>query len=168
MRVQPYGEVDDSHGRFISMECPVTVTPVTGRARSKRTVATIDFPGWCARPACRKEFRRTVGATGRPSDYCSAECQRLVHAERKAVAARVKRLEEMLRQARTDLDGFNAHDLDKPLGSASHQRVEVALGKAGTALKYISGDTPGVPELAELVDAVTALASEARTNEDVA
>lgn len=53
-----------------------------------------------------------MGATGRPSDYCSPECQRLVHAERKAVAARVRRLEEVLRQARTDLDGFSAHDLE--------------------------------------------------------
>jgi hypothetical protein len=77
-------------------------------------------------------------------------------------------LEEMLRQARTDLDGFSAHDLDKPLGNASHQRVDVALGKAGTALKYIAADNPGVPELAELVDAVAALISESRSSEEVA
>jgi hypothetical protein len=146
----------------------VTVTPVEGRGRGKRTGSASDFPGWCARPACRNEFRRTVGATGRPSDYCSPECQRLVHTERKAVAARVRRLEEMLRQARTDLDGFSAHDLEKPLGSASHQRVEVALGKAGTALKYIAADNAGMAELRELVDAVAALISESRTGEEVA
>lgn len=146
----------------------MTVTPVESRGRRKRTGATTDFPGWCARPACRREFRRTVGATGRPSDYCSPECQRLVHGERKAVAARVRRLEEMLRQAQTDLDGFSAHDLDKPLGSASHQRAEVALGKAATALKYVAPDSPGIPELAELVDAATALISESRKSEGVA
>jgi hypothetical protein len=146
----------------------VTVTPVDGRARSKRARAAPDFPGWCARPACRKEFRRTVGATGRPSEYCSPDCQRLVHTEKKAVAARVKRLEEMLRQARTDLDGFNAHDLEKPLGSTSHQLVEIALGKAQTALKYIATDGPGVSELAELVGAVAALITETRASEEVA
>lgn len=74
----------------------------------------------------------------------------------------------MLRQAQTDLDGFSAHDLEKPLGNAGHQRVEVALGKAGTALKYVAADNPGVPELAELVDAVAAFISEARTGEEVA
>jgi hypothetical protein len=71
----------------------------------------------------------------------------------------------VLRQARTNLDGFSAHDLEKPLGSANHQRVEVALGKAGTALKYIAADNPGMPEL---VDAVTTLISESRTGEEVA
>lgn len=146
----------------------MTITPVDGRGRRKRTGPASDFPGWCARPACRKEFRRTIGATGRPSDYCSPECQRLVHIERKAVAARVRRLEEMLRQARTDLDGFSAHDLEQPLGSADHQRVEVALGKAGTALKYLATDNPGMPELAELVDAVAALISKSPTGEEVA
>ncbi len=146
----------------------MAVTPVEGRGRGKRAGSRSDFPGWCARPACRQEFRRTVGATGRPSDYCSPECQRLVHTERKSVAARVRRLEEMLRQARTDLDGFTAHDLEQPLGSANHQRVEVALGKAGTALKYIATDSPGIPELGELVDAVAALISESRTGEEVA
>lgn len=74
----------------------------------------------------------------------------------------------MLRQAQTDLDGFSAHDLEKPLGNASHQRVEVALGMAGTALKYVSADNPGMPELAELVDAVAAFISEARAGEEVA
>lgn len=144
----------------------MTVTPVEGRG--KRTGSATDFPGWCARPACRNEFRRTLGATGRPSDYCSSECQRLVHTERRAVASRVRRLEEMLRQARTDLDGFSAHDLEKPLGSASHQRVEVALGKAGTALKYIAVDSAGMLELGELVDAVAEFMSESRTGEEVA
>jgi hypothetical protein len=145
----------------------MTVTSVKGRTSARRTAATT-LPGWCARPACRQEFRRTVGATGRPSEYCGSECQRLVHAERKAVAARVRRLEEMLRQARTDLDGFNAHDLEKPLGSASHQLVEVALGNARTALKYIPADGRGVPELAELVGAVTTLITETRVPEEVA
>ncbi len=74
----------------------------------------------------------------------------------------------MLRQARTDLDGFSAHDLEKPLGSASHQRVEVALGKAGTALKYIAADSAGMLELGELVDAVAEFMSESRTGEEVA
>lgn len=143
----------------------MTVAPVRGRARSKRTGATTDSPGWCARPACRKEFRRTVGATGRPSDYCSADCQRLVHAEKRAVAARVKRLEEMLRQTRTDFDAFVAHDLDAPLGSTDQQRVDIALGKAETAVKYIGADSPGIAELTELLAAVTALVAGTATSE---
>jgi hypothetical protein len=145
----------------------MTVTSVEGRSSSKRASGGTTFPGWCARPACRKEFRRSLGATGRPSEYCDPECQRLVHAEKKAVAARVRRLEEMLRQARTDLDGFNAHDLDRQLGGTNHQ-VEVALGKAQTALKYIPADGSGASELAELVGAVTALISVNHAPDEVA
>jgi hypothetical protein len=52
-------------------------------------------------------------------------------------------MEELLRQARADLDAFDAHDLDKPLGSTDHQRLEVAAGKAATALKYVAADSPG-------------------------
>lgn len=65
-------------------------------------------------------------------------------------------------------DGGLGLDPRPPLGSANHQRVEVALGKAGTALKYVAADNPGMPELGELVDAVAALISESRTGEEVA
>ena len=77
-------------------------------------------------------------------------------------------MEELLRQAPTDLDAFDAHDLDRPLGSTDHQRLEVAGGKAATALKYVTTDSPGVPELAELVDAVTAIIAHGRPGEEVA
>lgn len=145
----------------------MTVTSVNGRAKTKATAAT-DYPGWCARPACRKEFRRTVGVGGRPNHYCSPECQQAMRTERKAAAAKVRRIEEMLRQARTDLDAFDAHDLDKALESTDYQRADVALGKAATALKYLAADSPGLPELAELANAVTALIAKARPDEEVA
>ena len=131
----------------------MTVTSVNDRAKNKNATV-VDYPGYCARPACRKEFRRTIGVSGHPRQYCSTECQQVMRTERKAAAAKVRRMEELLRQARTDLDAFDAHDLGKPLGSADHQLLEVAAAKA-TALKYVAADTPGMPELAELFDAVT-------------
>lgn len=142
----------------------MTVTSVKNRAK-----ATVDdYPGYCARPACRKEFRRVTGVSGRPNQYCSTDCQQTVRTERKAVAAKVRRIEEMLRQARTDLDAFDAHDLDKPIRSVSHNQLGVAVSKAATALKYVPADTPGIAELAELVEAVALLVPSDPASEEVA
>jgi hypothetical protein len=61
----PYAAADGFHDRFMHTRSAVTVASVSGRARHKKP-AVVDYPGYCARPACRKEFRRTIGVSGHP------------------------------------------------------------------------------------------------------
>ena len=126
---------------------------VTGvRRRSTRGSSAEDHPGYCARPACRAEFRR-IAVAGRPNRYCSDECRHAVRTERKSVEARIRHAEGLLAQARADLNVFDADDRSMPV--SDEQRALVAIAQARTALRYIQDQNPpGLAELRELVEAV--------------
>lgn len=136
----------------------MTVTPVSRRTRpTAKESGSEDQVGKCARPACREEFRRTITA-GRPNRYCGDDCRQRARTERRSAEAMVRHAEDLLRQARADLDVFDADDADAELGSDVTLRAKIALGSATSALRYIKErDGAGVPELAELVAAVTPL-----------
>jgi hypothetical protein len=115
-----------------------------------------DYPGYCARPSCRKEFRR-VAATGRPGRFCSDNCRRVAQTEQRAAEAKVRHMEANLRQARGDLADFFTGDMEGSHGDAQHN-AEVALAQPGAALRYISdSEVPGILELRALYEAVKPL-----------
>jgi hypothetical protein len=134
----------------------MTVTPVN--RRSKNTGPATDgvgLIGYCARPGCRKEFRREVIA-GRPKRFCSDPCQQKARTERRSAEAKVRHAEDLLRQARIDLVAFDADDPGATRGGTQDARLQVALGQARTALRYVDKDAAGIHELQELTDAVVA------------
>lgn len=134
----------------------MSVTPVNHRGRPKTTDVEGGI-GRCARPSCRKEFRRTVTA-GRPSRYCEESCRQKARTERKSAEAMLRHAEDLRRQARADLDVFDADDADALLAADQMARAREALAAATAALRYIGGNSnAGIQELADLVSAVAPL-----------
>lgn len=134
----------------------MSVASVSQRGRS--AAAEVDGGiGRCARPACRKEFRRTITA-GRPSRYCEDACKQKARTERKSAEAVLRHAEDLRRQARADLDVFDADDSNAVLAGDQLARAREALAAAATALRYIGGQPgAGIAELSELVAAVAPL-----------
>jgi len=158
---------DEFPGNFLHGEADVTVTPVDRRSRSKTAASASDgLIAYCARPRCRGEFRRKTVA-GRPARYCSDECLQKARTERRSAEARARHAEDLLRQARVDLDAFDADDAVASLGGDQQGRLQVALGQARTALRYVGTEGAGLAELQELVAAATAVL-ETRSSTSVA
>lgn len=135
----------------------MTVSPVGRRTRSNSSAELDGGIGRCARPSCRKEFRRVVAA-GRPSRYCEESCRQKARTERKSAEAVLRHADDLRRQARADLDVFDADDPDAVLAGDQLARAREALAAATAALRYIAAQsTPGIKELADLVSAVAPL-----------
>lgn len=114
--------------------------------------------GFCARPNCRKEFRRDDGP-GRPAHYCSDLCRKNAAKERRTIAARLKHYERQVEQLRIDLAAFTG-PIDGEGGDATeHVRLrreaELAVSQASGAVQFVRGsDDPAAKQLCRLHDAV--------------
>lgn len=112
-----------------------------------------DAVDYCARPKCRKEFRRQLGP-GRRREYCSDECRRTAETEYKRTKAMLRRHEQLVAKFRADLAAFG-RDEDGP-ESAEAVDVQVALARAEGILDYAD---PGERLYDELHRATVALKS---------
>lgn len=134
----------------------MTATPTSPLAIHIRQDATADdVVDFCARPLCRREFRRAAGP-GRPRDYCSDTCRRSAQKELKAAKLRLSRFEALVAQFRLDVAAFTA-DSDPELltqGSLRAHAVE-AVAEARGALPFIArSDDPAARAFASLYDGV--------------
>jgi hypothetical protein len=118
-----------------------------------------DLVDYCARPACRREFRRGPGR-GRRQAYCSEVCRRSAEREFRQSTQRLSHFEGVVEQLRVDVAAFgrsvSTSDLD-PSSVASDQRraAEDAVVRAGGILAFVDGSSdPMVGELRALYAAV--------------
>jgi hypothetical protein len=143
---------------------PAAVPTPVGDGRLKE-VASLTCR--CARPACRREFRREV-TRGRPQLYCSETCRGNADREYRAARTVVAHYEDALELARADVAAFGrdpdsgdngdsgdsgvmtAGDRDAALATARE-----ALAHARAVADYAPAEDPRVRDvLRELVAAV--------------
>lgn len=113
---------------------------------------------FCARPMCRKEFRRSTGP-GRRQSYCSEICRRTAERERRQTRARLDHFESVVEQLRIDLAAFGdtATEGDGAEVSIHVERAaKDAVIRAQGIVEFASD--PSNPFAAELVALVTAVA----------
>lgn len=126
----------------------------------------------CARPACRREFRREV-TRGRPQLYCSETCRGNADREYRAARTVVAHYEDALELARADVAAFGrnpdsgdsgdsgvmtAGDRDAALATARE-----TLAHARAVAEYAPAEDPRVRDvLRELVAAVHPILARAR------
>lgn len=125
-----------------------------------------DFVDECARPMCRREFRRAVTA-GRPQEYCDEFCRRQAGKEIRRLKAKLARYEALAQQTRIDVA---AHGRDSELGdigsvtSVERRAAEDAVVKAEGVLDVVGDqDTPVLRHFKALFDAVAPVIREGRS-----
>lgn len=110
---------------------------------------------YCARPICRREFRRTTGP-GRPRAYCSELCRRSAQNELRLARQRLARFEALADQCRRDVAVFTA-DSD-PVGRDPRHQAQTALQTATGALPFIRNlDEPAAQAFVALYEGVAPL-----------
>ncbi len=119
-----------------------------------------ELPDYCARPACRREFRRLAGP-GRRQAYCSEVCRRAAERELRHARSRLRHFEELVEQCRADVASFGhaeADDNDSDVGSDPKRRAELAVARAAGIVE-ITGDAedPIAREFRQLYLAVVPL-----------
>lgn len=142
----------------------VTGEPVTGLVSGSQPRDIDDAPGdvgFCARPLCRKEFRRDDGP-GRPAHYCSDICRKNAAKERRQIAARLRHFERQVEQLRIDLAAFTGPIDEGTAEPTQHVRVrreaELAVSQASGAVVFVRhSDDPAAQQLCRLYDAVVPL-----------
>lgn len=141
------------------MEAARPKAEADGRTRHDQDAdSLIDY---CARPLCRKEFRRAVGP-GRRQAYCSDFCRRTAERELRRTRIRLAHYESVVGMLRTDLAAFGKLESD---GADSEGRpslddrreAEDAVRRAAGALAFADHDEPAVQELQRLYEAVLPL-----------
>lgn len=122
-----------------------------------------ELADFCARPACRREFRRTLGP-GRRQAYCSEICRRSAEREFRQVAQRLKHFEGVVGQLRVDLAAFGrpgGSDDSAPEESArpdARANAAKAVARVGGILTFIGDSSePLAKELRVLYEAVAPL-----------
>lgn len=121
-----------------------------------------ELPDYCARPECRREFRRTLGP-GRRQAFCSEICRRTAEKELRQVRARLQHFETIVDQLRVDVAAFDRGEREaaSPRPQASQWMEAVAaLARAAGVLSVANPDTPLLGELQRLHDAVAPLLTE--------
>lgn len=137
---------------------PATVPPAVGDGRLEE-VASLTCR--CARPACRREFRREV-TRGRPQLYCSETCRGNADREYRAARTVVAHYEDALELARADVAAFgrNPDSGDSGVVTAGDRDAALAtaretLAHARAVAEYAPAEDPRVRDvLKELVAAV--------------
>lgn len=118
---------------------------------------------YCARPMCRREFRRSTGP-GRPRDYCSETCRRSAQKELRVARLRLARFEALVEQFRKDVAAFTADsegDLSDEASLRSQARAAVA--EARGALPFLQkSEELGARALVTLYDGVAPYVDRAR------
>lgn len=115
--------------------------------RGTQNPPTGGYPTYCARPACRREFRSVQGR------YCSAQCAQLAVCELRQARSRLHALTAQVRQAADDVAAFHTADMGN---QRTPLDIHVAVSSARAALRYLPAGDPGVPELQALADAADA------------
>jgi hypothetical protein len=127
--------------------------PRRSRATSSETVTTV-----CARPTCRREFTQRLDR-GRPRNYCSAECRRLVDSERRRTRSRLEHYQQNVDRLRADAAAYICgertaqHPVETPDGSRS-QALEAALIRAEGVIAGAGPKNRLASEMTLLVDAM--------------
>lgn len=109
---------------------------------------------YCARPRCRREFRRSTGR-GRPRDYCSDTCRRSAQNELREARLRLARFEALVAQFRTDVAAFTG-DTEAETGEvAPRLRALEALAEAKGAHPFlVKSDDAGARAFVALYEGV--------------
>lgn len=111
-----------------------------------------DLVHYCARPNCRKEFRKATGP-GRRRAYCSDVCRRLAEKEQRRLQARLARFEALADQARADIAAHGREDDAAPPDPM--RAAEDALARVEGALIFAGqSPNPAAQELRRLYEAV--------------
>lgn len=127
-----------------------------GAKRRTRDAADIEHEeaaAFCARPACRQEYRRMT-QPGRPQQYCSPVCRRTAEKELRRLRARLLHFQGVVKQTRIDL-AAHGHDENAESTIDAAAVASNALGRAAGVLRFV-GDSndPLADELQRLFDAV--------------
>jgi hypothetical protein len=139
---------------------PISTSPADGQeVHGEASQRLVDY---CARPACREEFRRQAGP-GRRQAYCSEFCRRSAERELRQARKRLAHFEGVVEQLRVDVAAFGrsaaGEDRDGVADPIDEQRkAEDALTRVGGVLAFAGqSHDPLIKELRDLHDAVTAL-----------
>jgi hypothetical protein len=112
---------------------------------------------YCARPACRQEFRRLLGR-GRRQAYCTDLCRRAAERELRQLRSRLAHFDSLVDQLRVDVAAFGHSDReDRTLtkGDDTQRTAELAVARAGGVVAFVRGsEDPLAVELRMLYDAV--------------
>lgn len=138
-----------------------------GEDEQQQDSEDFDFVDYCARPMCRKEFRRNAGR-GRRRDYCSETCRRLADRDYKRAKAMVDQFERLARRSRHDVLAFgraSEQDGGQPSEEIALERALRALGRAESVLRFASdADERLLTEIRTLCDDVRPLVEQARAS----
>jgi hypothetical protein len=143
-------------------------TPARTSGRSKTSADEPGLIGYCSRPNCRQEFRRSPGP-GRRQAYCSEICRRTAERELRQVRSRLAHFEEVVEQLRIDVAAFGRPEGDDIEGEKdmvrldSRRAAEDAVRRAAGALALANADEPAVRELRRLYEAVAPIILPSRT-----
>ena len=120
-----------------------------------------ELPDYCARPACRREFTRTVGP-GRPQAFCSEVCRRSAERELRQAKSRLAHFETLVEQMRVDVAAFGRTASTDDAGpsadpsSEARQSAQAAVHRVAGVLAFLErSDDPIARELSALHAAVT-------------
>ena len=133
--------------------------PTVARQADGPTDIHDDLVDYCARPGCRREFRRGPGP-GRRQAYCSDVCRRSAEREFRQVSQRLAHFEGVVQQLRTDVEAFgrsvSTDDLENGLVTSDQRRAaEDAVARVGGILAFLQESTdPLAVELRALHEAV--------------
>jgi hypothetical protein len=124
-------------------------------------IADAGVVAFCARPLCRREFRRNAGP-GRPQAYCSEPCRRSAEREYRQALSRLSNYEAVVDQLRIDIAAFgkdvDADVDDMAITPEMRRRAEDAVEQARGAVPFLrSTEEPAALQLCSLYDAVAPL-----------
>lgn len=129
---------------------------------SSPTADAEELPDYCARPACRREFRRLPGP-GRRQAYCSEVCRRAAERELRQARSRLRHFEELVEQCRADVAAFGNAERDDDnadAGGDPRRRAELAVARAAGVVEFIrDAESPIAGEFRQLYLAVAPLLS---------
>lgn len=120
-----------------------------------------EVPTFCARPACRQEYRGVLG-NGRRQVFCSETCRRAAQREVRRLRARLRHFEGIVEQVRIDLGAYGHSEDDVELAGIDAQRyAERAVARAAGVLRFASNsEEPLAQEFRALYEAVEPLVSQ--------
>lgn len=128
------------------------VVPFASPSRRSASDSAETITVVCARPACRREFPRSL-TRGRRQDYCTPKCQQLANSERRKARAKLKHCEESAARLRADCA---AYDAGQASTQDAEQRLRLALAKTEGILEYADLDNKVIKQLRDLYVAATA------------
>lgn len=129
------------------------------RGRRKSAAAEPqEVPDYCARPACRRQFARTIGP-GRPQAFCSDLCRRTAEKEVRQLRSKLTHFEGVVTQLKADLAAFSRgvpSDSDtEVVGEGDRRSAEDAVTRVEGVLTFLADSSdPLAQELRNLHDAV--------------